>query len=93
MQQQLFSIDPDGKSWHGPFRSPYGYHLVMVTKKTAGYDPPLEEIGQRVEQDATQARLEEALDRITQSIVDGYKVEVAGGIQRDVLPAGDGEIR
>lgn len=93
MQKQLFALDPDGKSWHGPFRSPYGYHLVMVTKTTAGYDPPLEEIGQRVEQDATQARLAEALDRITQSIVDGYTVEVTDGIQRDVLPAGEGEIR
>ncbi len=93
MQTQLFALDPDDQHWHGPFRSPYGYHLVMVTKKTEGYHPPLDEISQRVEQDATQARLEESLGRITQAIVDGYEVEVADGIQRDISAAGEGEIR
>ena len=93
MQEQLFVIDPDSESWHGPFRSPYGYHLAMVTKRTAGYHPPLGEVRQRIEQDVMQARLKEELDRITQSIVDAYEVQVADGLQGDALPAGEGETR
>jgi len=90
MQKQLFALEADDQRWQGPFRSPYGYHLVMVTKRIDGYDPSLEEERQRVEQDAMQARLEKALGRITQSIVDEYEVQVAEGIQRDPLPSGEG---
>ena len=93
MQAQLFALDSDDQRWYGPFSSPYGYHLAMVTKRTAGYHPALEEIRQRIEQDAMQARLKEELDRITQTIVDAYEVQVAAGIQRGVLPAREGETR
>ncbi len=91
MEQQLFAQDADDQQWYGPFASPYGYHLAMVTRQTAGYHPPLEEIRQRIEQDALQARLKEELDRITQSIVDGYEVTLAEGIQRDGVDGSEGE--
>ncbi len=83
MQERLFALDADDKVWHGPFRSLYGSHLVMVTKHTAGYAPPLEEVGRRVEQDAVQARLKMELDRINQLIVDAYEVAVVGALQGD----------
>ena len=84
MQKQLFALDANDKIWHGPFHSPYGSHLVMVTRHTAGYAPPLKEVRQRVEQDAIQARLKLELDRINQSIVDAYEVEVVDALKRDL---------
>ena len=35
--------------WSGPVKSTYGLHLVRVTEKTEGYDPPLAEVRQGVE--------------------------------------------
>lgn len=84
MQKQLFALDANDKIWHGPFHSPYGSHLVMVIRYTAGYAPPLKEVRQRVEQDAIQARLKLELDRINQSIVDAYEVEVVDALKRDL---------
>ena len=37
------------KEWNGPIRSAYGLHLVRVTEKTEGYDPPLADVRQAVE--------------------------------------------
>jgi hypothetical protein len=76
MQRELFAREANDTQWIGPFRSPYGYHLVMVTAKTDGYTPSLDEVRRRVEADAFQARVQAELDRITGSIVDGYEVEL-----------------
>ncbi len=89
MQRQLFAEVADDKIWRGPFHSAYGYHLVMMTRLKAGYDPPLAEVRQRVEQDAVQARLKTELDRINQSIVNGYEVEVVDVLKADLPSAED----
>jgi hypothetical protein len=85
MQQELFAVSPDSSRWHGPFQSPYGYHLVLVTQHIDGYHPPLDEIRNRVTQDALQAHIDAELKRITQSIVDGYDISIAEGIQQTPL--------
>jgi len=36
--------------WAGPIKSPYGLHLVRITKRIDGYDPELAEIRAAVEQ-------------------------------------------
>jgi hypothetical protein len=36
-------------AWSGPVKSTYGLHLVRVTEKIEGYDPPLAEVRQAVE--------------------------------------------
>lgn len=81
MQEQVFAIEmderyPDKESWHGPAQSPYGFHLVMVTKKVAGYMPGLAAVRQRVEQDALQAKLRIELDKAFDDIVTRYKVHI-----------------
>jgi hypothetical protein len=35
--------------WHGPIRSPFGLHLVRVTERREGYDPPLVDVRAAVE--------------------------------------------
>lgn len=77
LQQKVFSLQPNDTVWHGPFRSPYGFHLVMVTKQARGYLPLLAEIIQRVEQDALQDRMDTEYDKVVQEIVAAYRVEVA----------------
>jgi len=91
MQEKLFAGGADSQLWQGPFRSAYGYHLVMVTRLQAGYHPSLAEVHQRVAQDAMQSRLKAELDRVAQSIVDAYEVVVVTGIQQDTPSPGVAE--
>jgi hypothetical protein len=42
--------------WGGPVRSPYGLHLVRVTERRDGYDPPLADVRAPVERKWRDAR-------------------------------------
>lgn len=76
MAAAVFGLDPDGGRWYGPFESEYGYHLVMLTKRTDGRYPSLEEIADSVREDALRIELDEQNDRAVQAIVDTYGVRM-----------------
>lgn len=82
MAAELFSLEADDTLWRGPFESAYGYHLVMVSKRTDGVYPPLEEIEETVREDALRIKLDEQNERAVQTIVETYEVrmgDVRGG--------------
>jgi hypothetical protein len=74
MSGELFALEPDSATWRGPFESPYGYHLVLLTKKVEGRYPDLEEISERVRSDAEQAELDLMQDEAIRGIVNTYEV-------------------
>ncbi len=86
MQQQVFQLAPDDQLWQGPFSSPYGEHLVMVTRLQPGYAPELAEVQGKVYQDALRDRQEAELDEAVRGIVKGYRVTLAGGLQARAAP-------
>ena len=69
-------LEPDDVRWQGPFESAYGQHLVMLTKRTEGIYPPLEEIADTVREDALRIKLDEQNERAVQAIVDTYDIRV-----------------
>ncbi len=76
MAASIFMIEPGGSTWFGPFRSPYGLHLVLVTKNQPGRTPELEEIYTRVQQDATRAAINERTEQAIDEILKTYEVKV-----------------
>lgn len=74
MANALFELTPDEKHWQGPFASDYGYHLVLLTRRSAGRIPPLEEIMDRVQEDALREDARERRSAAIQSVVDRYRV-------------------
>jgi hypothetical protein len=72
--EQLFMLEPDLALWQGPFVSPYGYHLVLLTKKVEGRYPDLDEVRERVRSDAEQVEIDMMQDKAIQAIVDTYEV-------------------
>ena len=76
MQERLFALEPNDKAWRGPFQSLYGYHLVLVTKKTESFVPSFQELRDRLQTDAFQKRLDAELSVIERSVIDGYLVSV-----------------
>ena len=80
-QQALFAINPDGHQWRGPFISPYGYHLVMVTRNEIAYQPDLSEVKQQVEFVIHQFALDDYHAEALQAIAKNYAITIAGDLQ------------
>ena len=76
MAAELFAFEPDDRHWYGPFESAYGYHLALLTRRTDGLYPPLEEIAEAVREDALRIKLDEQNERAVQAIVDTYEVRM-----------------
>lgn len=88
MADALFALDGDESVWKGPFDSPYGVHLVMLTTREEGRTPALDEVRGRVVEDARIAAVRRQTDQSIQSIIDDYDVlidlpdEVSTGTQQ-----------
>ncbi len=76
MTGALFALQPDDAAWKGPFRSPYGVHLVMIVGKTEARLPPLEEVRDRIKADLTSRRRKEQSEKAIKAIIDTYTVEL-----------------
>ena len=72
----LFDEKSQVGRWLGPFKSDYGYHLVLVANKLPGRDPGLSEIRERVYEEAVKERAKKASEETIQEILKTYKVEV-----------------
>jgi len=76
MAQALFSLDANDKLWQGPVESAYGYHLVMVSKRTEGMYPDLADVEESVRDDALRVEINEKNELAVQAIVGTYDVRM-----------------
>jgi hypothetical protein len=74
MAQGVFLLDPTEATWHGPFESEYGAHLVMLTRKADGRYPALAEVEPSVRDDTEREAIAALKDDAIQAIVDTYEV-------------------
>lgn len=76
MSESLFSLQPNEFVWRGPFDSAYGVHLVMLTVNEPGREAALEELEDRVLEDARRARTREETEAAIKDVVEAYDVRV-----------------
>lgn len=71
-------FDPQGPFdvWRGPLVSPYGAHAVFVTGVVAGRTPPLDEVRERVSDDALRALKAERFDDVVDETIADYEVVI-----------------
>ncbi len=74
MAEQVFGLESSDSTWHGPFESQYGMHLIMLTRKAEGRYPELAEIEAVVRDDAERDAIAALKDKVIQAIVDTYEV-------------------
>lgn len=60
--------------WAGPIKSPYGLHLVRVTKRLDGYDPSLAEVRDAVEQKWRTHKRDEFQEQAYDDLLAKYEV-------------------
>lgn len=64
---------PTGR-WHGPLRSGYGVHLVLLEERVAGHLPPLAEVRDEVERDLMAERREDANQALYEGLRGRYTI-------------------
>jgi len=74
MAEEIFALESSDSTWHGPFESQYGIHLVLMTRKAEGRYPELAEIEAGVRDDAEREAIAKLKDQAIQAIVDTYEV-------------------
>jgi hypothetical protein len=77
-EEMIAAIDrlqPSEKVWYGPFKSQYGWHIVMLLKRDAGRVPPLSEIHDRVLNDYRVRLTEDNRKATIARLVRQYRVQ------------------
>jgi hypothetical protein len=83
MSEQVFALEANDATWHGPFESEYGLHLVLLTRKAEGRYPELAEVEAVVRDNAQRDAIAALKDKAIQAIVDTY--EVRRSYERDLV--------
>ena len=76
MAKAVFELEPNDLMWRGPFDSPYGVHLVMLTTSEPGREPELSELEGRIREDARRAMIREETEAAIADVVGTYDVRV-----------------
>ena len=74
MADAVFALAPSEATWHGPFESQYGAHLVLLARKAEGRFPELEEVEAGVRDTVEREAIKAQKDKTIQRIVDTYEV-------------------
>ena len=77
MARAVFALKAGDGVWRGPYRSPYGLHLVLVSKSEPGRIPAWEEVRRRVTDDARRAGAREQMEASIREIVGSYEVRIS----------------
>jgi peptidyl-prolyl cis-trans isomerase C len=74
--ERLAVLEPSSARWQGPFRSVYGQHIVMLTRREERQYPSLEGVRADVERDFANEQANAALGEMLETIRERYRVEV-----------------
>jgi hypothetical protein len=83
MAEKVFALESSDSTWHGPFESEYGMHLIMLTRKAEGRYPELAEIEAGVRDDTEREAIATLKGQAIQAIVDTY--EVRRSFEREIV--------
>lgn len=64
--------------WQGPFQSDYGWHVVLVTARTASQQPSFDEVRGQAKEDLTAERVARAREKAIADLLKHYDVRVSG---------------
>lgn len=76
MSEAIFELGPDDRLWRGPFESPDGFHLVMVTENQPKREPELGDVEHRVREDMRRAAVRRTIDAAVEDIATAYEIRI-----------------
>jgi parvulin-like peptidyl-prolyl isomerase len=72
---EIQKLTPSQSKWVGPIRSEYGYHLLLMTSRSEGRIPQLQEIRSQVEEDWLRDRKDKARALSLRELANQYTIE------------------
>jgi hypothetical protein len=78
MTAALDMLEPSSSIWHGPYQSPHGWHLTLMTERRPPRLPPLEEVRQQVTDDYNRISSDRVRRKSMNDLVSKYNVRVTG---------------
>ncbi len=78
---RLEGADVDESLWTGPFESPHGWHLILLTGRDSSRIPPAAELGGLLRDDVLREKREAALDRAIAKLTERYEIELAADLE------------
>lgn len=73
---ELETLEPSDTLWQGPIESPFGQHLVLLTRRVERAYPAFDDVRSDVERDLREALATESLEAMTESLGERYQVRV-----------------
>ena len=88
MSEQIFAIPTAEISktqavWRGPYASPYGAHLILLSRSEPGRFPKLVDVASQVYRDARNQQTRKSSEDAYQAIVETYTVELAADLTNE----------
>lgn len=72
----IFKSDIEKNKWQGPFSSPYGEHLVLISSREQAYLPIFENISNQVAEDFYMESIENLQQQAIEAIIEGYQISI-----------------
>ncbi|MFT7218842.1 MAG: peptidyl-prolyl cis-trans isomerase C [Candidatus Azotimanducaceae bacterium] len=82
MATRLGELLPDAKRWQGPLDSPFGAHIVMLTRREPAMIPPVEEVRDRIAGILVAARAQARKQEWVDKVIDDYVLEFSPDFER-----------
>jgi len=76
MEEEIFKLNPSDTKWYGPYESPYGFHLVLLTEKNDETIPEIEEVYESILNDLSYELSNKAREKSIKEIIDSYDVKI-----------------
>ena len=74
-------VNVEFNKWVGPIKSPFGHHIIYVTKYTEGYLPDITNVLKQVEVDFLQDQRDKAIENYLNKIRSEYKIYINPELQ------------
>ena len=74
-------VNVELNKWVGPIKSPFGHHIIYVTKYTEGYLPDITNVLKQVEVDFLQDQRDKAIENYLNKIRSEYKIYINPELQ------------
>ena len=82
LQQAVFALSPSEQQWHGPYQSPYGFHLVLLTQNTPAAMPTLAEVKGRIVQDIYREQQQQAVNKAIDQLISRYQIKTPAALAK-----------
>lgn len=83
-EQAVMRLEPSDRTWYGPIKSQFGYHLVMVTARVPAHLPTLATVREQVKDDLLRDTLASYRKMAVADLIKRFSVKLEDGLSAPI---------